>query len=284
MKAYLSRGDFSESKKGLIKISGSKSESNRLLILQALFSNISIHNLSSSDDTQVLQKALNEKKGTVDIHHAGTAMRFLTAYYASLEGADVVLTGSNRMKERPIGILVEALQSLGANIEYLEEVGYPPLKIIGGKLKRNEVSIQANVSSQFISALMLIGPTLQNGLKINLQGEPTSVPYIEMTLSLLNKIGIKGSFENNSIEILAAEEIISSNLVVESDWSSASYFYSLVALSQSYTITLSSFLEKVFRVIPISFLFMKSWELLLSLILKRIRYPLKKKRIHYRRI
>ncbi|MGB7842188.1 MAG: 3-phosphoshikimate 1-carboxyvinyltransferase, partial [Salinimicrobium sp.] len=214
---------------GNIRVTGSKSESNRLLILQALFPQIKIFNLSNSDDTRVLQKALASKEEIVDVHHAGTAMRFLTAFFATREGRRVVLTGSNRMQERPVKILVEALRALGAEIEYLKNDGYPPLKITGKKLLIEEVSLQATVSSQYISALMLIAPSLANGLKIHLQGKATSVPYILMTLKLLERCGIESHFQNNLIQISPAEEISSVELTVESDWSSASYFYSIAA-------------------------------------------------------
>lgn len=240
MKAILERGSFPK-KNIKINISGSKSESNRMLILQAQFPNISIENLSESDDTIVLQKAFKNLSGKIDIHHAGTAMRFLTAYFSAKEGADIILTGSQRMQERPIGILVKALRSLGADINYLENEGFPPLKIVGKKLQKSEVKIKANVSSQYISALMLIAPMLPNGLKIDLEGKATSVPYIEMTLSLLKSIGIKGSFSKNEITIFSEKNIEETALIVESDWSSASYFYSLVALSETCEITLGSF-------------------------------------------
>ena len=243
MKANLKRGELpSENIK--INICGSKSESNRLLILQAQFPNISIENLSDSDDTAVLQKGLKISKGTVDVHHAGTAMRFLTAYFAATEGTEVLLTGSQRMQQRPIGILVDALKSLGADIEYAQNEGFPPLRIIGKKLLKNEVRIKADVSSQYISALMLIAPALPKGLKISLQGKTTSVPYIEMTLQLLRNIGISGDFEKNVISISAKETIHDNLMIVESDWSSASYFYSLVALSDDLQITLGSFFEE----------------------------------------
>ena len=243
MKANFKRGELpSENIK--INICGSKSESNRLLILQAQFPNISIENLSDSDDTAVLQKGLKISKGTVDVHHAGTAMRFLTAYFAATEGTEVLLTGSPRMQQRPIGILVDALKSLGADIEYAQNEGFPPLRIIGKKLLKNEVRIKADVSSQYISALMLIAPALPKGLKIFLQGKTTSVPYIEMTLQLLRNIGISGDFEKNVISISAAETIHDNLMIVESDWSSASYFYSLVALSDDLQITLGSFSEE----------------------------------------
>ena len=175
---------------GEISVTGSKSESNRLLILQALFPQIEIKNLSESDDTVALEKALAINEGTVDIHHAGTAMRFLTAYFASQEGNEILLTGSERMQQRPVKLLVDALRSLGADIEYAAAEGFPPLRIRGRKLEQHKVVLKANVSSQYISALMLVAPSLQNGLDINLEGQITSAPYILMTLALLKKAGI----------------------------------------------------------------------------------------------
>lgn len=242
MKAFLSSDSLS-TKNIAIHISGSKSESNRLLILKALFPNISLKNLSDSDDTQVLELGLKTLKGNVDVHHAGTAMRFLTAYFASKEGTEVILTGSSRMQERPIEILVLALQSLGADIEYLQNPGFPPLKIKGKSLIKNRVNILSNVSSQYISALMLIGPILPVGLTISMEGKNVSKPYIEMTLSLLEKIGIEARFYSNKIEIPHTKQVKSIEIVVESDWSSASYFYSLVALSKDLKFTLGSFYE-----------------------------------------
>ena len=162
--------------KSQIKITGSKSETNRLLLLQALFPNITLANTSNSDDSEVMQKALKGNDEIVDIHHAGTAMRFLTAYFAVNEGREVVLTGSSRMKERPIKVLVEALQQLGAKISYENEEGYPPIRIKGQKITANKVNIPANVSSQYISALLLIASKLENGLELTLEGEITSVP------------------------------------------------------------------------------------------------------------
>ncbi|MGI9550660.1 MAG: 3-phosphoshikimate 1-carboxyvinyltransferase, partial [Aurantibacter sp.] len=217
--------------KGEIRITGSKSESNRLLLLQALYPNIEIDNLSNSDDAQLMQKGLPIENGTVDIHHAGTAMRFLTSYFASQEGKEIVLTGSKRMTERPVKVLVDALRSLGANIEYAQNEGYPPLIIKGKKLVENKVGIPANISSQYISSLLMIAPNLENGLELELVGEITSVPYIKMTLALLDQIGVKNSFEGNLIKIGARASVEKTKLVVESDWSSASYFFSIVALS-----------------------------------------------------
>src|SRR5690606_37295153 len=178
-----------------IQITGSKSETNRALLLQALFPTIQIENLSNSDDGELMQKGVKQAKGTVDIHHAGTAMRFLTAYFASSPGKEVVLTGSGRMQERPVQILVDALRELGADIEDMKEQGNPPLKIRGRKLTGSKVSLPAGISSQYISALLLIAPALEHGLELELVGKITSVPYIKMTLGLLDQIGIETSFE-----------------------------------------------------------------------------------------
>ncbi len=217
--------------KANIQITGSKSESNRLLLLSALFPKIRIENLSNSDDTRLMKEGLTTREGLVDIHHAGTAMRFLTAYFASRDGMRVAITGSQRMKDRPIKILVEALTELGAEIEYLEKEGYPPLKISGRKLTKSGTSLPANISSQYISALLLIAPSLENGLTLNLKGEITSVPYIKMSCALLNRLGIETTFKQNTITVASADEIPDQTLTVESDWSSASYFYSFAALA-----------------------------------------------------
>jgi len=169
-------------------------------------------------------------------------MRFLTSFFASKEGKEVILTGSKRMTERPIKILVDALLSLGADISYLKEEGYPPLKISGKELTVDKVSLPANVSSQYISSLLLIAPRLKNGLKLELVGKITSVPYIKMTLGLLDEIGVKTSFEGNTIQVWPKTMVGSTTLVVESDWSSASYYYSFVALAEEGTeISLSSY-------------------------------------------
>ena len=215
-----------------ITISGSKSESNRLLILQELFSDVSIENLSDSDDSVHLQHALSTKDLLVNIGHAGTAMRFLTAFFAVKKNREVVLTGSERMQNRPIEILVNALKDLGAEISYEEKAGYPPIRIKGTKITKDKVEINGNVSSQYISALLLIAPSLENGLEIKLIGKITSIPYIKMTLSLLNQLGIETYFEGNIIRISSTKNIKKQTIVVESDWSSASYFYSIVALSK----------------------------------------------------
>ncbi len=225
-----------------ITISGSKSESNRLLILQQLFLNLRIENLSSSDDTRHLQHALTTNDEVIDIGHAGTAMRFLTAFFASQNGKTKVLCGSERMHNRPIKILVDSLRDLGAEITYVEKDGYPPIKIVGETLTKESVKINGNVSSQYISALMLIASNLPNGLTIELIGEITSVPYINMTLTLLHQIGIEANFKENFIKIKPKKSIENQTVVVESDWSSASYWYSFVALSKVGTqITLSAY-------------------------------------------
>lgn len=213
-------------------LSGSKSETNRMLLLQALFPNITLDNISNSDDSVVMGKALNKNINHIDIHHAGTAMRFLTAFFALQEGREVVLTGSSRMQERPIEILVNALKSLGAVIEYLNNQGFPPLKIKGKKLLNPKISIQANVSSQYLSALLLIAPHLENGLELTLEGKITSFPYLNMTLELLKNIGVISKFQENVITILPKKIIEDYHHIIESDWSSASYFYSFVALSK----------------------------------------------------
>jgi 3-phosphoshikimate 1-carboxyvinyltransferase len=223
-------------------ITGSKSESNRCLLLKALFNDITIENLSNSDDTELMKNALSSNHSLIDIHHAGTAMRFLTAYFATQNGRKIILTGSSRMKERPIRILVDALRNLGAKIEYSENEGFPPLKIQGQEFLKSEVFLKANVSSQYISALLLIAPALKNGLNLHLDGEITSIPYIEMTLALLNEVGIKTIFESNKIKVFPNEGHNSKILIVESDWSSASYFYSIVSLSSVGTkINISSY-------------------------------------------
>lgn len=226
---------------GELTITGSKSESNRLLILQALFPQLQIENLSNSDDSQVTQQALDSDASIIDIHHAGTAMRFLTAYFSAQPNREVILTGSQRMQERPIQLLVDALKDLGAEISYEKNIGFPPLRIKGKKIINKMVALPANISSQYISALMLIAPALEEGLTIQLVGEMTSVPYIKMTQTILDQLGIETSFKANQIQIKPAKKIKPTTWVVESDWSSASYFYAIVALSQQSKIKLKSY-------------------------------------------
>ena len=175
---------------GTLDLSSSKSEFNRALILQALYPTISISGHSAADDVRVMQRALSQQKGDIDCHHAGTALRFLTAYFASREGVSVVLKGSTRLHERPIATLVSALRKLGASITYVEKEGFPPLHIAGKKLQNNSVAISAAQSSQFVTALLLIAPSLSNGLELHLEDEVVSPPYITMTLDLLKSIGV----------------------------------------------------------------------------------------------
>ena len=222
-------------------ISGSKSESNRLLILKYIFKNIKIENLSNSDDTIVLKNYLESNSNLIDVHHAGTAMRFLTAYLAIQNNNSFQITGSERMQNRPIKILVDALNILGADINYLDKIGYPPLKINGKMLLGGEISLSSEVSSQYISALMLIASSLKNGLVITLKGSVTSRPYIEMTSSILNRVGIKSSFKENKISIQSVKLLEKSIQKVESDWSSLSYFYSIVALSKYSELNIGSY-------------------------------------------
>ena len=234
----------SQTIQGNCRITGSKSESNRLLILQALFPILALDNLSDSDDTQAMQRGLASKDQIIDIGHAGTTMRFLTSYFATTPGIEKVLTGSKRMQERPIKLLVDALRSIGADIEYVKNEGYPPLRISGKAISTTSVSLAANVSSQYITSLMLVAPKLPNGLKIVLEGEITSVSYINMTCTLLQRVGIDATFSNQSIHVLPKQNIDAKILTVESDWSSASYHFSMVALAQSADVSLSSYIPK----------------------------------------
>ena len=227
--------------KGVIEIGGSKSESNRLLMLRKYLSDFKITNLSKSDDTKTLIDALANTNKIIDVNHAGTAMRFLVSYFASKLNSEITLTGSDRMKNRPIGILVNALRDLGAEIEYKEKEGYPPLRIIGKNLMGKEVSLPANISSQFISSLMMLGVKIDNGIKLNLEGNITSKPYILMTKKLIDKIGCNVVINNNEIVISRNYKSLNKIIEVESDWSSASYFYSIVALSRDAEITLKIF-------------------------------------------
>ncbi|CAG0907190.1 unnamed protein product, partial [Darwinula stevensoni] len=228
-----------------LNLSGSKSESNRLLVLNALLKgDIEICNLSNSQDTQLIDKALSSTEEVVDIYHAGTAMRFLTAYFSLQEGRKTFLTGSARMKERPIQILVDALRDLGADITYAEQEGFPPLHIKGKKIIKNEVTLSASISSQYISALLLIGGFLENGITIHLEGTITSLPYLNMTIQMLNRVRIKAMWlKEQSIKVFPYKKETKMVTNVESDWSSASYLYSIIALSK----TGSLFMDTYFK-------------------------------------
>ena len=223
-------------------ISGSKSESNRLLILKSLYKNLSIINISDSDDTNFLENALKTKSSFIDIGHAGTAMRFLTSLFSIQAKSTKTISGSLRMKERPVKILVDALRNIGAEIAYLEKEGFPPLLIKPSILIGGEINIDSSISSQYISSLLLIAPKIKGGLKINLNGKETSLPYIKMTINLLEQIGVTVIFNKNSIEVKELKEIKHKEISVESDWSSASYFYSIVAMAPiGFKICLNSF-------------------------------------------
>ncbi len=229
---------------GTVQLTGSKSESNRALIIQALSKGIvNVHNVSEAADTMIMTQALNTSKATpqestiINIGPAGTAMRFLTSYLSLIDG-NFTLTGTQRMQQRPIGILVDALGSLGADIQYQKETGYPPLEIKGGmKQLSNTVSIAGNVSSQYISSLLLIAASLEKGLNLEIEGELTSRPYVSMTLNMLSEAGIQHEWIGNTISI-KSQEFKESSIYVEPDWSAASYWYAIVALSNQGSIIL----------------------------------------------
>lgn len=212
-----------------IQLPASKSISNRVLIINALsYSAHDVKNLSESDDTQVMLKALNSNNTTFDIGPAGTAMRFLTAFLSKIIG-EWIITGSQRMKNRPIKLLVDALTELGAKIEYVEKEGYPPLKIYGSALKGKTIELEGNVSSQYISALLMIGPSIENGLSIRLKNKVISRPYIQMTISLMEYFGAQVSWEGDTIKV-QGNGYVPKEFFVESDWSAASYWYLIAAL------------------------------------------------------
>ena len=240
-KLYLNKAELRHAN---IIIPGSKSESNRLIILSSLFENISLENISNSDDTNYLLNAINIKSNVINVGHAGTAMRFLASYLSLTTDADVQLIGSERMHNRPIKILVDSLRQIGASIEYIDKLGYPPLLIRPSKLSVNKLHIDTSKSSQFISSLLLIAPRIPGGLEIELSGKETSKPYIDMTVDLLNKIGVKIIAKKNYFKVFELQKINPIKISVESDWSSASYFYSIVAMAEiGYSMTLSSFNE-----------------------------------------
>lgn len=228
---------------GSIKLPASKSISNRALILKALSkSDFPIENLSDCDDTRVMIEAFNNNSNLFDIGAAGTSMRFLTAYLSQIPGKWII-TGSKRMQERPINILVEALNSLGAKIEYLKNVGYPPLQIKGSALDGGDIFLSGGVSSQFISALLMIAPTMIKGLNIHLEGDVISVPYIKLTLQMMSEFGVKANWENNIIRV-PSEDYKPIAYTVESDWSAASYWYEIAALANSASIELKGLFKE----------------------------------------
>ena len=217
--------------KATIQLPASKSISNRALIINALAeSNCTPDNLSDCDDTRVMIKALTQDEETIDIMAAGTAMRFLTAYLSVTPG-ERIITGTTRMQQRPIQILVNALRELGAEINYINNEGFPPLRIKGTELKGNEITLKGNVSSQYISALLMIAPALKNGLVLHLSGEIISRPYINLTLQLMQDFGAKAAWTSSDSISVAPQPYTSIPFTVESDWSAASYWYQIAALS-----------------------------------------------------
>ena len=215
-----------------IQLPASKSISNRALILHALAQgHITPTNLSDCDDTCVMIKALDGNPEHIDILAAGTAMRFLTAYLSVTPGTRII-TGTERMQQRPIRILVDALRELGAQIEYAGNEGFPPLRITGTILTGEEISLAGNVSSQYISALLMIGPILKNGLRLNLTGEIISRPYINLTLQLMKEFGADAAWSSKSSITVRPGKYRDIPFTVESDWSGASYWYQMVALIQ----------------------------------------------------
>ncbi|RZL31186.1 MAG: 3-phosphoshikimate 1-carboxyvinyltransferase, partial [Pedobacter sp.] len=238
-----------------IKLTGSKSECNRALIISALSKGtVSVENLSVAADTVTLNKVLNDLSGNsleleknakpltlnpklVDIGPAGTAMRFLTAFLA-IQNGNFLLTGTERMKQRPIGILAEALKSIGGKISYVENEGFPPLQIVGPfEQTTKEVKIKGDISSQYISALLMIAPSLPLGLTLVIEGDLTSKPYVEMTLGMLAQVGIRNDWYENTITI-EPQTFNTAKLYVEPDWSAASYWYSIAALADEASIFL----------------------------------------------
>lgn len=223
--------------KASVKLPASKSICNRALILNALsYSPYDIQNLSDCDDTEVMVKALNSNERDFDIKAAGTAMRFLTAFLSKVVG-EWTITGTERMKNRPIKILVDALNALGAKVEYMEKEGYPPLRIFGSALQGGEISLAGGVSSQYISALLMIAPLMENGLTLHLEGNIISKPYINLTLQLMAQYGVKAEWNGSTIKV-RPQEYNPIPFTVESDWSAASYWYAMMALSRNAEIEL----------------------------------------------
>lgn len=228
------------------KLSSSKSISNRALILKFLSSNQStVSNLSDARDTQLMIKSVGSEDKVIDVMDAGTTMRFLTAYFAT-SGKNKIITGTARMKERPIGLLVDALRKLGAEIDYLEKEGFPPIETKSFKKQlTNHIEIPGNISSQYISALMMVAPTLPEGLTLSLTGKIGSIPYIQMTAALMKEFGVepKMDFEKQVVEI-PSQSYRAAHVTVEADWSAISYWYGFTALAGTANITLPNVSEK----------------------------------------
>ena len=227
-----------------IDLPTSKSISNRLLIIRALCEeSFEIENLSDSDDTKSLIHSLNTLENTIDVAHAGTTFRFLTSYLAIQNGTEFILTGSDRLKERPIKELIEVLKMIGAKIEYLENEGFAPLKISGSKLKGGFVDIDGGISSQFISSILLISPVLQNGMQLKINSDLVSKPYIEMTLKLMSEFGIHWEWNENKIEI-TPQKYVGKNIKIESDWSAVTFWFEIAALAEKCNIKLNGLFKE----------------------------------------
>lgn len=215
-----------------ITLPSSKSISNRVLVINALSGSVCMpENVSDCDDTRVMVRALTEETPVVDIMAAGTAMRFLTAYYATVDGCVKTVTGTERMRQRPIKVLVDALRQLGTQVEYAENEGFPPLTVKGGALEKGRVTLLGNVSSQYISALLMIGPMLKSGLTLHLEGEVISRPYINLTLQLMRDFGAEADWVSEREIRVKPVPYKPIPFTVESDWSAASYWYEMVALT-----------------------------------------------------
>jgi len=238
--------------KGAVQLPASKSISHRVLMIQAMCKQeIHLDNLSEAHDTVILKNLLERIKkttedSTLDVEDAGTPFRFLTAYASTQHGRNFVLTGSKRLCERPVRDLVEALQSIGADIEYIDKDGFAPLLIKGKKLQGGSIQITGDVSSQFISALCLIAPSLQNGLHIDILHQKVSSSYIEMTLAIMREFGIQYTETANQINI-PQQEYTATKYTIENDWSSATFFYSMAMIADEAEITINGLLQKSFQ-------------------------------------
>ena len=222
-----------------INLPSSKSISNRLLIIKSLcMENFKIENISISDDTINLQKAISSKENTINIGDAGTSFRFLTSYLSIQTGQEFILTGSDRMKERPIKELVSVLRKMGAKIEYLENEGFPPLKIIGTDLEGGKIEIDGGISSQFITSILLIAPIFKDGIQIKITEELVSKPYLKLKLKIMKEFGIESDWTNNIITI-NQQKYIPKDYTVEADWSAASFWFEIASLSKRCNIILN---------------------------------------------
>lgn len=225
---------------GNITLPASKSICNRVLILKKVLGiHTSIQNIATADDSLIMQHALQQTTGTVDVKNAGTCMRFLTAYYATTPDVDVILHGSERMHNRPIGALVDALTTLGADIDYIDKPGFAPLRIKGKKLHGGAVTVDASISSQFVSALMLVAPNFINGLSIRLGKNTVSKPYITLTADLLKQFGIDVTVQDDVVIKPYQTQTAPDTFLIEPDWSAAAFWYQLLALAKAGNITLS---------------------------------------------